>query len=229
MLAAFCPPLQAQEHEQQPPDLAPVIGALNSHPGAQELLPRCPADVFKTQLPWMQRVTGLSGGYLKGSCAKSVQACAAACLEDKHGRACLSLGRLLEPRGRDARDMARRAAYGLACAYGQASGCTNRGASLRNAPRERDPLALNGEPREACLMRSFETACTAGDAWGCAMAGQAHRLGEGGPPDALKARARLSRTCVISGAEAGKETRSAPCRFARRQLERMNTGSEASQ
>ncbi|TRW96000.1 hypothetical protein FNJ84_14235 [Paracoccus sp. M683] len=106
---------------------------------------------------------------------------------------------------------------------GHPSGCTNRGATIRNVATPIDPISVGDrETALTCIKRTFAIACSAENAWGCAMEGQALRLGEGGPVDKTTARDRLDYACVLSGETEKSDSTLAPCRFAKQQLELLN-------
>ncbi len=183
----------------------------------------CPADLWRTRLTLWHRVFGAGDGWTVEGCRLRFGDCAGDCLDASDGSACLHMARIFEKDEERRYVMPAREAYALACASGDPSGCTNRGAGIRNVPLDEDALSLrSGEEMAPCLMRSFAIACAAGDAWGCAMERQAHRLGEDGPVDAGTARERLTRACVLSSEKGSEGTEAAPCRFARGQMGRLS-------
>lgn len=75
---------------------------------------------------------------------------------------------------------------------------------------------LNADPEElqACLLRTFATACREDDAWGCTMLGQSYQYGEGTPVDLFMARRFYEKSCSMA------EDFPA-CDFARQQMESL--------
>lgn len=105
--------------------------------------------------------------------------------------------------------------FSMACALGKASGCTNRGAHLRNAADEGDPLdSLSQEERDRCQFRSFKIACEKSDNWGCSMLGQAYHTGEGAKKNLSRARRYYKKSCKL-------DPDFAACAFARGALKSM--------
>ena len=77
-----------------------------------------------------------------------------------------------------------------ACLLGEASGCTNRAASMLHAQGS-DAEALS------CTTRSFQKTCEAGDPWGCTMYGSALQQGSGVARDAAAAIEFFERACEL--------------------------------
>ena len=197
-----------------PAELARVAERLLEVPGADDLMTRCPADIQDSLQS--RRVLPVRGGAVtETSCAADLGRCAEACIDGRSGEACTWTAFILEMRD-DALTEAALHGYALGCAKGDPSGCTNRGANIRNAARPFDPLSLR--PREenaSCLYRTFAAACAADDAWGCAMSGQTYALGEGTARDPEAAARLYRRACTLSGEGPDEESVKAPCRFAR--------------
>ena len=195
-------------------DAAARIAAVG---GIDALLAACPADIQGT---W-------PGGFLAGdwplaACEANVEACAEACIGRRGAEACLRMSRLYELQGDDRHEIALRQFYALSCALGRPNACTNRGSQIRNAPWRGDALSRGPIDKTAgCRLRTFEQACDGDDAWGCAMAGQAWRLGEGKAPDPDRARARYERACELLPTPTGPTSASDPCGFARDGLAAM--------
>jgi TPR repeat protein len=203
----------APEEPQRPEDLARVAERLLAVPEAKRLLAACPADIQGT---WQTRpgIFGHQDWTSEGTCARNLDRCAAACVENGAGDACTWVAFILEAED-DGFTQAARHGYAMACALGDPTGCTNRGANIRNAPRPFDPLSeLPIAKTAACLARTFAGACAEGDAWGCAMSGQSHARGEGVPRDPAAARRLYREACALSGEKAGDDAVKAPCRFA---------------
>jgi TPR repeat protein len=107
--------------------------------------------------------------------------------------------------------------FASACALGEAAGCTNRAAHLRNDMDEGDPLQrLSADQLASCHHRSFKIACDKNDAWGCAMLGQSHRYGEGVRRNMGAARRSYRKACDLAPDFAA-------CGFARADLEEMKS------
>ena len=179
----------------------------------------CPADIWRARRTWRHWLFWEGKKWDEVDCRNNISACTTECIDRLNGSACRAIALVLEKYGLPEFDMERRHGYSLACALGNPSGCTNRGATIRNAKTPSDAISHHTtEENLTCLYRTFSIACTALDAWGCAMEGLAHRLGQGTPVDYKKARARYNRTCSLSRGPEKKETGEAPCRFATDQL-----------
>lgn len=215
--------LPASAQQVSPSDLNRAADQVADVDGINRLMRTCPADTKDTRISGWRTLFNLNGDWSLSSCEADIQTCTDACTSAHNGNACRALARVFESTDIDTYDLARRQSYTLACTLGNASGCTNRGANLRNAISDIDPYSQTApQTLEACHTRLFAAACADGDAWGCAMEGQAHRLGEGSPIDLETARKRFNKTCAISDGEEGSQTGSAPCRFATRHLEQMD-------
>jgi hypothetical protein len=198
-----------------PAELARVADRILAVRGIGDLLATCPADI---QGAWKSRAPLFSGrdrAMSEGTCARNFERCADACLEANTGDACTWVSFILETRDPSLKPAARHG-YALACALGDPSGCTNRGANIRNASQEFDALSLRPRSENAaCLYSTFAAACAADDAWGCAMSGQTYHRGEGVAEDRERAKSLYRRACALSGEGRDDETAKAPCRFAR--------------
>lgn len=116
-----------------------------------------------------------------------------------NGEACLELARAFESVRDKIGKVPGRMAFALACATGSSSGCTNRGAGMRNAPISGDPMSmLPDEEKYACTFSLFSTACTKNDPWGCSMLGEAYAEGEGTPVDLNLARKHFRAACELA-------------------------------
>jgi hypothetical protein len=201
-------------------ELARVADRILAVPGIDGLLARCPAEIQGswTSRSWLAREDKAVG---EGTCARNFGRCASACLEGNSGEACTMVAYILESRDSTLKPAARHG-YALGCALGDPSGCTNRGANIRNAARDDDPLSLLPRSQTAsCLFNTFEAACAAGDAWGCAMSGQTYAQGEGVERDRQTAARLYRQACTLSGEGPDAESVKAPCRFARSRLESL--------
>jgi TPR repeat protein len=184
--AAFAQGLNAPAAEK-------VIAAMRADPAVLRLYGACPGDRFRR-----------AGGGNPGA-AQSMSACAAnpsdcwrLCAQVGSGDACFFLARAFQDL-RPNNERYSQILFTMACARGTASGCTNRAAGVRNGEYTADPLRNAATPRrEACLARSFETACRNNDPWGCAMTGQAFENGEGASRDLARARVSYEKACALS-------------------------------
>ena len=216
-LVAFSAPAIAEDLTEE--QLEEAAGQLNSLPYMSDLITACPADIMNQRMTWFRKLTASSLSWSETSCRSNFSGCLKACLKSNNSDACFKVARVFETHDDTQYDLARRQGFALSCALGDANGCTNRGANIRNAYSDEDPFfqAYTGD-RNDCLARSFERACATNSEWGCAMAGQSHRLGEGTPVDFDKARKRFEKTCLFSKENENSDTERAPCRFARAQL-----------
>ncbi len=154
----------------------------------------CPADVAGTRA---SRRTVVDKSLTAEFCLAKPEVCLDQCRGQKSAEACFELGLALQ-RGEYA--IPPRLAEGffaLACAMGSAGGCTNRGGGLRNGGYDDDPF--RGRPAAArnCEYRTFRYSCRHGDAWGCAMFGQALLKGEGVAKNVAQARMAFDKACGI--------------------------------
>lgn len=220
-LTLFCPPVLAQEGPNAA-QLSNYAERLAEVDAMDSLMLSCPAEVMGTRISRWRRFLQNGEDWSAGKCRAQPDVCATACLERAHGAACRSLARVLELAPEHRFDSRR--AYTLACALGDASGCTNRAAGLRNSPLPQDHYSQRPMPEKAsCLAQSFAASCAAEDAWGCAMQGQALWLGEGVAQDLSAARRRLNKACALSTETTKSASESAPCRFANSLLEELNS------
>lgn len=168
----------------------------------------CPAD-----LPRRRAASPANEALDETACAAAPAGCLAAC-EAGDGRACFKLARVYQE-GKTHPSKVWERLFAAACAGGFAAGCTNRAAGMRNGGYEDDPFRRVGaKRRDACLRRSFARACSGDDVWGCAMLGQSHANGEGGPRSAGEARRAYAKACELA-------ENSEPCSFARDGLSRL--------
>lgn len=224
-LVVFSAPSNAGELTTE--QLQDAESQLNSLPYMPELITACPADIMGERMTWFRRLTASSLSWSENSCRANFQGCLKACLNSHNSEACFKVARVFETFDNDRYDLARRQGFALSCALGNANGCTNRGANIRNAYAEVDPFfeAYTGD-KDDCLARSFEQACAKSSEWGCAMAGQAHRLGQGVPVDFEKAFKRLEKACLLSDENKDTASERAPCRFAREQMKLLENRSQ---
>lgn len=193
-----------------------------SLPDSDALLAACPADIYASRRNLLRDMFQSDAPHSHSYCHDHAAACAEACKTDLDGKACLALAHALEMAGLPDLELPARRYHALACALGQASGCTNRGGGMRNVPAVGDPwwpepaTVQQETAKSDCLYRSFQAACTAGDSWGCAMLGQAQALGEGTAPDAVAARQHYLEACNLA-----KDKGFAACVFAREALDSL--------
>lgn len=155
------------------------------------LLAVCPADVAGARAA---RGTAV-GTMATVDCQRDPVACHQRC-EARDGEACLNLARAIEAEEPRLSPNFWKPLYTAACELGQASGCTNRAAALRNLEGP-DPLDHVAEPAAHCEFRSFQYACAHDDAWGCTMLGQALLNGEGIAASPGEAHAMFAKACAI--------------------------------
>lgn len=152
----------------------------------------------------------------------TLEACVEACVTGGSSAAFRQVARTIDLFDMPDDDLDRRRANALSCARGYPSGCTNRAAEIRNASIPSDPMAGQSERvRQFCTYRSFDITCNSDDGWGCAMLGQAFRLGEGVEADPDEARSKYRLACALHPGPERERTEYAPCRFARNGLAAM--------
>ncbi len=157
----------------------------------------CPADVFRKEASL--------GGLLLGSeavtseyCAAHPEECYRTCVGKRSGEHCFRLALAFQENESAVAPRYAQLMFSMACALGKASGCTNRGAHLRNVADEGDPLdSLSQEEKDRCQLRSFRIACSKNDNWGCAMLGQAYHNGEGAKKNPSLARRYYKKSCKL--------------------------------
>ena len=192
-----------------------VMRRLGGDARAQAIFAMCPADAYRRDAPfyadWVK-----PRAVAEATCLAGPQACYQRCAEHSDSGACFGLARVFSDKQAELGQRYTEMLYALACDAGLGAGCTNRAASLRNAPLDTD-AALHGDmaARETCEHRSFKIACTQGDAWGCAMLGQTYQNGEGVPVSVTQARYYFERACTIN-------PNFASCDFAKQHLSEID-------
>lgn len=175
-----------------------AIEGVEAAPDIDALYAACPAEVFESRASWWKRLTQGDTSVSFEFCKENYDRCTSLCLEKEDAKACVSMARVLENRPEEGARVASRKAHVLACALGRAGGCTNRGGGLRNRDVDGDPMQAPGAGLNACLFRTFEQSCGAGDSWGCAMSGQTYQLGEGVAADPARAIRLFEKACALS-------------------------------
>jgi hypothetical protein len=178
-------------------ELRDVMGVMDADPAIRSFYALCLGDQFNRRRGARTSDTPAVATN-ESACAANPENCWKLCRERRSGSACFGLARVFQDHG-EKKVPHSQILFTMACAGGYGAGCTNRAAGVRNGDYRDDPIrAQPKQRREACLLRSFQKACTSGDAWGCAMLGQAYRLGEGAPANAARARANYNRSCSIA-------------------------------
>ena len=199
------------ESEKHLNSLRKTSEAVNEDPRFDKYYRQCPAPHFgaeKSRMTMFFRWLFEDGESLDTfTCSMLSEVCLESC-QGGDADACFHLGLALQEKEDAVGKAAINRAFSLGCAAGSAPSCTNRGASMRNALKEDDPLAKLSEPiRNQCQFELFKIACGDKDPWGCAMLGQAYLLGEGVAADKEVARDRLKQSCEITDSD--------PCRYAK--------------
>lgn len=222
LMVILCTTLPAHADKPSESELLYAVSRLEAVADIDVLNQSCPADVWKTRQTWRLWLLGAGKEWKTLECKKRLEQCTDECVDRLNSSACFAVAHALKDYKTRALVLLKSRAYSLACALGRPSGCTNRGAIIRNVKAISD-LEFRRTPQDTqlCLYRTFSLACAEEDAWGCSMEGQAHRLGEGTPLDFKLARARYSKACMLSPGKEKEETEAAPCRFANRQLQIM--------
>ena len=175
-----------------------VTAAIDRDERLAGMLRQCPADLFRREARiWrgVLRSERLSGG----SCDARLGECFEACARRGDASACFRLAQSLQGHEEAAAPRSWETLYAAASAAGKGAGCTNRAAGIRNGGYDDDPFRDAPEAeKERCQFRSFRIACREGDAWGCAMLGQAYKNGEGTPRSVAKARGAYRKSCALS-------------------------------
>lgn len=151
-----------------------VAATINRDRRLSHMLRQCPADMFgkRRRAASVTRASATA----KASCEDSPGACFRACIQAADGEACLRLAHTFQSHDEVVRPIYAQTLFTLACASGEGSGCTNRGAGIRNRDYPGDLFKQKPERvQESCQYRSFRIACEQDDAWGCAMLGQSYQ------------------------------------------------------
>lgn len=168
----------------------------------QTLLARyqaCPADVFRKDATLGALLLGDNADVTATHCAKHPRECYTACATKRSGEHCYRLALALQKQEKTVQPRYAQMMFQMACALGEASGCTNRASHLRNAASEGDPLtSLEPQAQETCQFRSFSVACEKDDPWGCTMLGQAYKNGEGVRKSFAAARRSYKKSCRLN-------------------------------
>ncbi len=174
-----------------------VAAAINKDRRLGHMLRQCPADVFGKRQATARVSRAATGS--KASCEANPAACFRACIQAADGDACLRLAHTFQGHDEVVRPLHAETLFTLACASGEGSGCTNRGAGIRNGDFAGDPFKRKPDHvQESCQYRSFKIACEQDDAWGCAMLGQSYEYGEGTRGNAALARAAYEKSCRLA-------------------------------
>jgi hypothetical protein len=204
MFLGLAAPLQAQDTTPDAALLKAIADRIDTVAGMDALFAACPADIFDTRSGWFDswRDAGKVGS--QQACADDPGLCAQECLDGNKGRTCLHLAQVYETAAAESmlntHRITSRKAHALACAFGRPGGCTNRGGGIRNWLLDGDPFAsMAPQARDTCLFHTFEVACAADDAWGCAMSGQSFAQGEGVLADPVRARVQFRKACLLAG------------------------------
>ncbi|HEX2555539.1 MAG TPA: SEL1-like repeat protein [Microvirga sp.] len=195
-----------------------VAAAINRDRRLTHMLRQCPADVFGKRRPKASATRASAGS--QASCEARPGACFRACVQAADGEACFRLAQTFQSHEDVIRPLHAETLFTLACASGEGSGCTNRGAGIRNGDYAGDPFKRKPEHvQESCQYRSFKIACDEDDAWGCAMLGQSYQYGEGTRGNPALARAAYEKSCRLApDFEA--------CEFIRPRLETLRKGQD---
>lgn len=176
--------------------MARIIETIEADPELSGLYALCPADSANSARPLSRYVFGDTDLDLE-VCEEDPASCFSACTDGKSGDACFTLARAMQEN--EPEEEAARYYEGLftrACMLGEAAGCTNRAAGIRNGGYADDPFVDVAEAeRGLCTFRSFKAGCDGDDAWGCAMLGQAYHYGEGTEIDLNAAVAASHKAC----------------------------------
>ena len=213
----------ADESGQIRTDLFPgLFEKLENDVELQALWGSCPADIYRREAAfWASYID--NPDVKVEQCETDPAGCHAKCIQARNENACFSLGRALQSNLEEEYSRHWEALFARACATGSAGGCTNRGAGIRNGRYPDDPFMAKPEDvRDACLFRTFETSCSADDAWGCAMHGQSYLLGEGVAEDPVKAAEFFQKSCEIA-------PEFAACDYAKVQLQEIDSAPLAEQ
>lgn len=175
----------------------------------------CPADAFRMSVS--RRASPPSSETIgSASCAAHPEKCYRACVDAGDAEGCFRLALAFQENQNVVAPRYAQLMFSTACALGEAAGCTNRAAHMRNGADEDDPLAmLSQREKDRCQFRSFKTACAKNDNWGCAMLGQAYREGEGVRKNVKRARRYYLKSCRL-------DPDFDACAFARRALKQRS-------
>ncbi len=199
------------------PDYVFASDLLAQAPDGEALLAACPAEIYATRRTLNDLIFGWSAYETHAECAADFRSCVESCHEDMDARACFHTSVLLERNGLAAHNLSSQIGYAVACAGGVPSGCTNRGAGIRNAPTIGDALSrAPWDDKLDCLSETFASSCKEDDSWGCAMSGQSYANGEGVEADTARALVLFERACTLASNEDFPS-----CRFARARIDAL--------
>ena len=198
------------------PDMVKVLmDRVDADPKTDALFQRCPADVFRQEVSFIQRLFPTDSA-TEALCDANPSVCLGACMDAAGGSACFYTARAFQSRPSLLPQRYSEILFSRACALGDTAGCTNRAASIRNAPFKGDPFeAATDRVKQSCEFRTFTLSCSPESTWGCAMLGQSYELGEGVGRSAVKAEQFYRKACRLSPDFPS-------CSFAQRGLERVN-------
>ena len=179
-----------------------VVAMMEKDPPLLDLFAVCPADIFRRDAPFWERWLGRNKTKEKGlesKCADNPAHCFALCTQSGVPEACFHLAIVFQKDEDTVAPRFAEALFSKACALGHGGGCTNRASYIRNVADPDDPLRKrDASAQSLCTFRSFKLDCDADGAWGCAMLGQAHRLGESVTQNAFLARKFYEKSCTLS-------------------------------
>lgn len=180
-----------------------AAAAVLADPLMGRLFSACPADVHGRRRPMGLAVLLApllrQRTFSQSECEAHPGTCLQACRVWAEPHTCFNLATALQKHPDTVSQSAWERLFSQACAAGEAAGCTNRAAGMRNAEVPGDIFRqASGPTRELCEHRSFALACSHDDSWGCAMLGQSWRLGEGAPANPVEAIRAYSRACELA-------------------------------
>ncbi|MEM1376554.1 MAG: hypothetical protein AAGG69_04115 [Pseudomonadota bacterium] len=127
---------------QEQAALEKALSHMQSNAGVAESFAMCPADVYRTQMPFWRKLTGYNKSMRLAQCREDPVACADMCFNRNDPRACYLISRVFQDEEFGQAESVYAQSFAYACATGAPSGCTNRGASMRNAPLFDDPTIV---------------------------------------------------------------------------------------
>ena len=197
-LATAVAAVAAEAPKLQPEQAATVMAQIDADVRLRGVFAMCPADAYARDAPFYADYVKPRSRPL-AECAAAPTECYRRCLEAADPGACFGLARAFQENEPAVDRRYAQMLFAMACDVGQGAGCTNRAASMRNAPIESDATLQGSKTAmQRCEHRSFAVACTQGDAWGCSMLGQTFELGEGTPVSTTQARRYYQKSCSIN-------------------------------
>jgi TPR repeat protein len=178
-----------------------ITAAMQGDPALANEVAACPADIYRQAAPFWERWFGWRLDKRETTtqqCEQHPDQCYEFCAESGYARYCFHLALALQAHEEQIAPRFSQMMFARACALGYSSGCTNRGAHMRNRDNIDIAAKMDKAAQDLCQFRSFKIDCDSDGPWGCAMLGQAYHYGEGVGRDAASARKYYEKSCALA-------------------------------